>query len=194
MPKLRNKSAIKRTASGFPDSVGINKFKVSSLCAYMGVACAALLPAQKSAAQETPTLNPRHPNVLYVFPDQFRNSAMGFWRDSLYRDHVRWQGDPVQTPRLNAFADEAAVFSQALSNCPVSSAHRGMLLTGLYPNKSGVSLNCNATRPISDLRDDLTCLSDVFHQAGYRCAYILSLIHISEPTRQNSPSRMPSSA
>ena len=130
------------------------------------------------------TLPPQRPNVLYVFPDQFRNSAMGFWRDSLYRDHVRWQGDPVHTPRLNAFADEAAVFSQALSNCPVSSAHRGMLLTGLYPNKSGVSLNCNATRPISDLRDDLTCLSDIFHQAGYQCAYIGKL-HAHFPTKNN---------
>ena len=46
------------------------------------------------------TLPPQRPNVLYVFPDQFRNSAMGFWRDSLYRSHVRWQGDPVHTPRL----------------------------------------------------------------------------------------------
>ena len=116
------------------------------------------------------TLPPQRPNVLYVFPDQFRNSAMGFWRDSLYRSHVRWQGDPVHTPRLNAFADEAAVFSQALSNCPVSSAHRGMLLTGLYPNKSGVSLNCNATRPISGLRDALPCRSAVVHPAGYRRA------------------------
>ncbi len=126
----------------------------------------------------------KHPNVIYVFPDQFRNSAMGFWRDSVYRQHVGWQGDPVHTPNLNRFATQSVVFSRALSNCPISSAHRGMLLTGLYPNKSGVSLNCNATRPISDLRDDLCCMSDVFHNAGYQCAYIGKL-HANFPTRNN---------
>ncbi len=132
----------------------------------------------------TPHAGKKHPNVLYVFPDQFRNSAMGFWRDSVYRHHVGWQGDPVHTPNLDRFASQSVVFSRALSNCPVSSAHRGMLLTGLYPNKSGVSLNCNATRPISDLRDDLCCLSDIFHIAGYQCAYIGKL-HANYPTRNN---------
>lgn len=151
--------------------------------ACLGVAAVGVYPAAK--ADNTSSQNtPKRPNVLYVFPDQFRNSSMGFWRDSLYRQHVRWLGDPVHTPRLNAFADQSVVFSHALSNCPVSSAHRGMLLTGLYPNKSGVSLNCNATRPISDLRDDLTCLSDVFHRAGYQCAYIGKL-HAHFPTKNN---------
>lgn len=126
----------------------------------------------------------KHPNVLYVFPDQMRNAALGFWRDSAYRDEVPWRSDPTVTPRLNAFARQSVVFSSALSNCPISSAHRGMLLTGLYPNKSGVTLNCHSSRPISNLRDDVCGLSDVFHNAGYQCAYIGKL-HAHFPTPNN---------
>lgn len=131
-----------------------------------------------------PMIARKHPNVIYVFPDQFRNSAMGFWRDSAYSREVGWRGDPVFTPRLDSLARQSVVFTSALSNCPVSSAHRGMLMTGLYPNKSGVSLNCNSRRPISDLRDDCLCLSDIFAQAGYDCAYFGKL-HAHYPTRNN---------
>jgi len=133
---------------------------------------------------QTFSLAAKKPNVIYVFPDQLRNAAMGFWQDSVYRQHINWRPDPTYTPYLNRFASQSMVFSSAMSNCPVSSAHRGMLLTGLYPHQSGVSLNCNASRPLSDLRDDVTCISDIFHQAGYRCAYFGKL-HVHFPTPNN---------
>ena len=44
----------------------------------------------------------------------------------------------VHTPRLIDFARESMVLTSAMSNCPLSSPHRGSLLTGMYPNKSGV--------------------------------------------------------
>lgn len=166
MPKIHHHYSVRYLATG-------GLLLLSSLA----------LGAAKKATKKAPE-SAKRPNVLYVFPDQFRNSAMGFWRDSVYSRHVGWEGDPVHTPNLDAFARQSVVFTRALSNCPISSAHRGMLLTGLYPNKSGVSLNCNATRPISDLRDDVLCISDVFHQAGYRCAYIGKL-HANYPTRNN---------
>ena len=111
------------------------------------------------------------PNVIYVFPDQYRNHAMGFWRQEGFREHVNFKGDPVVTPNLDKFARESVVLTSAQSNCPLSSPHRGMLLSGMYPNKSGVSLNCNSVRIISSLREDLTCIGDVYKQAGYDCAY-----------------------
>lgn len=106
------------------------------------------------------------PNVIYVFPDQMRNHAMGFWREARFRDAVNFEGDPVHTPNLDRFAKESVVLTSAMSNCPLSSPHRGILLTGMYPEHSGVPLNCNANRPISSLRKDATCISDVFSQAG----------------------------
>ena len=54
-------------------------------------------------------------------------------------------------------------------------------MTGMYPNKSGVPLNCNSTRPISSLREDAECIGDVFSKAGYDCAYFGKL-HADFPT------------
>lgn len=123
----------------------------------------------------------QQPNVIYVFPDQFRNQAMAFWGEEGFREHVNFRNDPVLTPRLDKFARESVVLSAAQSNCPLSSPHRGSLLTGMYPNRSGVPLNCNSTRPISTLREDAECVSDVFSKAGYDCAYFGKL-HVDFPT------------
>lgn len=127
------------------------------------------------------------PNIIYVFPDQYRNQAMEFWGQDGFRDKVNFRNDPVHTPNLNAFAREALVLSSAQSNCPLSSPHRGMLLTGMYPNKSGVPLNCNSSRPISSLREDVDCIGDVFSKSGYDCAYFGKL-HADFPT-PNDPQR-----
>lgn len=121
------------------------------------------------------------PNVIYVFPDQFRNMAMGFWNEPGFRECVRFEADPVHTPNIDRFAKESLVLSSAMSNCPLSSPHRGSLLTGMYPNKSGIPLNCNSDRPISSLRADVECVSDVFSKNGYDCAYFGKL-HAEFPT------------
>ena len=102
---------------------------------------------------EAPHNEQKAPNVIYVFPDQMRNSAMEFWSSEKYASHIPYKGDPVITPNLNKFADEAVVFSSAYSNSPLSSPHRGSLLTGMYPNRSGVPLNINSTRPFNSLRE-----------------------------------------
>lgn len=125
--------------------------------------------------------NISHPNVIYIFPDQMRNQAMEFWNETGFAGKVNFRADPVHTPNLNRFAKESFVFTSAQSNCPLSSPHRGMLLTGMYPENSGVSLNCNSDRPISSLRVDATTISDVFSEAGYNCAYIGKL-HTDFPT------------
>lgn len=120
------------------------------------------------------------PNVVYVFPDQMRNHAMGFWRESEYSNRINAKTDPVHTPSLNKFAGQSLVLSSAISNCPISSPHRGMLLTGMYTENSGVPLNCNSNRPKSYLRPDAITVSDVFRDSGYDCAYIGKL-HVDYP-------------
>ncbi len=146
----------------------------------------AMVP-QMGLAQSVASQNQRLPNVVYVFPDQFRNFAMGFWGRPEYMNKLRTVGDPVHTPNIDRFAGESVVLSSAMSNCPLSSPHRGSLMTGMYPNKSGVPLNCNSSRPFSSLRDDAKCLSDVLSEAGYDCAYIGKL-HAQTPLR-NDPDR-----
>lgn len=124
------------------------------------------------------------PNIIYVFPDQFRNHAMQLWSEEGFRDKVNFKGDPVHTPVLSRFARESVVLTSAQSNCPLSSPHRGMMLTGMYPDGSGVSLNCNSTRPNSSLRADAVTISDVLSRNGYDCAYFGKL-HVDFPTPNN---------
>lgn len=121
------------------------------------------------------------PNLVYVFPDQFRKQAMEFWDAPEFEGSIRTKADPVKTPQLNQFASDAVVFTNMVSNCPLCSPHRGSLMTGLYPNSSGVPLNINATRPISSLRSDVTCFGDVLFEAGYETAYI-GKWHLDYPT------------
>ncbi len=123
-------------------------------------------------------------NIIYVFPDQFRNCAMQFWGDPDFAKSVKFRPDPVKTPNLNSFARQSIVFTQAQSNCPLSSPHRGMLFTGMYPDGSGVALNCNSDRPVSSLRANAECLSDVLSKSGYNCAYFGKL-HLDYPTKNN---------
>ena len=129
------------------------------------------------------TITDEQPNIIYVFPDQYRNMAMDFWDNPEFQQ-ANILADPVHTPHLNRFAKESLVLSNAMSNCPLSSPHRGSLMTGMYPNKSGIPINCNSNRPISNLRADVECMSDVFSQNGYECAYFGKL-HADYPTRNN---------
>lgn len=154
---------------------------VNLLISGLGLCC---LPGCNTPKQTTVL---EQPNVIYIFPDQYRNSAFGFWGQEGFKEQVNFKNDPVSTPNLDAFARESVVLTSAQSNCPLSSPHRGMLFTGMYANKSGVPLNCNSTRPISSLRQDAECVSDVFSKAGYDCAYFGKL-HLDYPT-PNDPER-----
>ncbi|MEG2063039.1 MAG: sulfatase-like hydrolase/transferase [Kiritimatiellia bacterium] len=113
------------------------------------------------------------PNLLIVFPDQMRGQAMGFMNM-----------DPVRTPRLDAFAQQSYVFTQAVSNYPVCSPFRGILMSGALPWVNGVTTNCVATdqTPSVELREDLPCWSDVLHNAGYD-QYYIGKWHLDAPHR-----------
>lgn len=126
----------------------------------------------------------QRPNILYVFPDQMRSSAMAFWDSPEYEGVQGWDADPVVTPRLDAFASESVVLSSATSACPLSSPYRGMFLTGMYPERSGIWSNCMALRPDNTLRTDAVCISDVLSSQGWECAYIGKL-HAEVPMRND---------
>jgi hypothetical protein len=78
------------------------------------VACVSLA----GAAPDRPDV----PNLVFVFADQMRGSAMGFLGE-----------EPVVTPNLDRLAQQSVVFTQAASNYPVCSPYRAMLMTGQYP-------------------------------------------------------------
>jgi arylsulfatase A-like enzyme len=103
-----------------------------------------------------------------MFPDQFRRQAIGFM-----------DADPVITPRLDKFAAESMVLTDAVSSYPVCSPFRAMLFTGQYPITNGVTTNCNSSRDVM-LRRDQRCLTDVLQDSGYSTGY-LGKWHLDKP-------------
>jgi arylsulfatase A-like enzyme len=113
------------------------------------------------------------PNLLFVLVDQMRGQALGFLKE-----------DPVLTPRLDRFAQQALVLPNAVSNYPVCSPYRAMLLTGRYPHSNGVLSNCNTNgaKHGYELRESARCWSDVLHEKGYSLGYI-GKWHLDSPRK-----------
>ena len=127
-----------------------------------GLAAPAAVGLTRAAADSTE--NPQNrPNLVFVFPDQMRGQAMGFLKE-----------DPVITPHLDRFAAEALVLPQAVSNYPVCSPYRAMLMTGQWPHANKVLSNCNSrTTPYgNELQESSRCWSDVLKSEGYSLGYI----------------------
>lgn len=115
------------------------------------------------AGKAAPEINKKHPNLVIVFPDQMRGQALGFLKE-----------DPVVTPHLDRFAEESLVLPQAVSNYPVCSPFRAMLMTGKYPHTNGVIGNCTSrSEPYGvELKESDRCWSDVLKDKGYSLGYI----------------------
>lgn len=117
------------------------------------------------------------PNLLFVISDQFRPQAMEFMNQ-----------DPVITPNLDKLTSQGRVFTNAVSNQPLCSPYRGMLMTGMYPFSNGVLTNCNTSSRQygNELNVKDTCFSDVLSQNGYYCGYI-GKWHLDAPTYEEGP-------
>jgi len=127
--------------------------------------------AQKAAKPKTP------PNLLIIMADQWRGQALGF------------EGrEPVMTPYLDGYAKESLVLSQMVSNYPVCSPARAMLMTGQYPLKNHVYSNVNSSSaPFGiELQKDAICWSDVLKANGYSNGYI-GKWHLDSPYQPYIP-------
>ncbi len=144
------------------------QFLKSSLAA--GSAMALAGPAALGRQQDR---SRKQPNLVFVFPDQMRGQAMGFMKE-----------DPVLTPCLDRFATESVVFTQAVSNYPVCSPYRAMLMSGRMPHANKVLANCNSngTKYGYELPQGARCWSDVLRDEGYSLGYI-GKWHLDAPRR-----------
>ncbi len=105
----------------------------------------------------------KKPNIVYVFPDEFNPYAMGFMNEY-----------PVITPNLDKFSSESVVLENAISNQPVCSPYRAMLMTSKYGFATGVTTNCNSntTQMGVYLKEDEICMTDVLSKNSYNVGYI----------------------
>jgi len=110
-----------------------------------------------SAKKETP------PNLLIILVDQWTGHALGFENEL-----------PVFTPHLDSLSKQSLVLKQMVSNFPVCSPARAMLLTGKYPLKNHVYTNVNSSSASYgvELPKDIVCWSDVLKSNGYSNGYI----------------------
>ncbi len=126
---------------------------------------------EKSTSVVQDEKNHSQPNLLFIFPDQFRNAAIGINNQ-----------DPVKTPNLDQLAGEGMIVSNAISSYPLCSPYRGMLMTGLLPYNNQVLTNSNSQRHQynnSWQKDDIS-FSDVLVKNGYDAGYVGKL-HLTSP-------------
>jgi arylsulfatase A-like enzyme len=95
------------------------------------------------------------PNIVFVFADQLRYSALGCCGNAV-----------VQTPHLDALAQEGLCMDSAFSSCPICSPYRGQVLTGKYAHANGCLDN------EYELDQSQETLPQVLGRAGYRTAYV----------------------
>jgi arylsulfatase A-like enzyme len=100
------------------------------------------------------------PNVVFLFPDQLRAQALSLYGNSAY---VETQ---IDTPNINRLADRGVTLDSAISNCPVCTPARAMLVTGRYPQSTGHLINSTRTR-----HSEIS-IADAFSHQGYRTAWI----------------------
>lgn len=97
----------------------------------------------------------RRPNVVFIFPDQWRAQAFGYRGDA-----------NAHTPAIDTLARESFDFTNAVSGLPVCSPYRASLMTGQYAVRNGMVVND------VELKPNGPTLGECFRKAGYETAYI----------------------
>jgi arylsulfatase A-like enzyme len=121
-----------------------------------------LLAAGAAAGRAAPAPR-RQPNFLVILTDDHGIGDVGCF------------GSPeALTPNLDRLAASGVRFSQWYANAPVCSASRAAVLTGKYPERTGVreALKSLPSFDIEGLRQGETTLPGLLRKQGYRSAAI----------------------
>jgi arylsulfatase A-like enzyme len=125
-----------------------------------GIAAGVAAATSQAAYAKT---SARKPNVLYVFDDEHRYQSMP---GEPYSDAV--------APHIDDFRKANFSMERCISNYPLCSPYRGILMTGLWPYQNGIVRNW------IELGTDFKSIGHAFDDAGYRTAYV-GKWHLSGP-------------
>jgi arylsulfatase A-like enzyme len=106
------------------------------------------------------------PNLLFIVSDDL-NNMLGCY------------GDPrAKTPNLDRLAARGVLFDKAYCTFPLCGPSRNSMLTGLYPNSTGILANAQIFRQTIPTH---LSLPQAFRNAGYFAARIGKLYHYNVP-------------
>lgn len=106
------------------------------------------------------------PNVLFIISDDLNNS-LGCYGHPL-----------VQSPHIDRLAGRGVRFERAYCQFPLCGPSRNSMLTGLYPNSTGILRNAQIFRQTIPRQ---LSLSQAFRRSGYFAARIGKLYHYNVP-------------
>jgi len=109
---------------------------------------------------------PAPKNVLFLMADDL-NNLLGCYGDPLAR-----------TPNIDRLAARGVRFDRAYCTFPLCGPSRNSMLTGLYPNSTGIHGNSQIFRQTIPTQ---VSLSQAFRQQGYVAARIGKLYHYNVP-------------
>jgi len=132
----------------------------------LGIVCAMAGGVLADARHKT-----RPPNIVFFLADDLGQRDLGCYGSTFY-----------ETPHLDRMAREGARFTRAYAACPVCSPTRASLLTGKYPQRTGITDYIGAPQPhqwkrntrhlpapYADRLDHReTTLAEAFKEAGYK--------------------------
>jgi arylsulfatase A-like enzyme len=102
----------------------------------------------------------RRPNILFVFSDQHRWCSLPFTEM------------PRQVaPNFSRMAREGTSFDNCISTNPICVPYRGMLITGMWPHRSGIVGN-HYFRDEDIVGVDAPTIAHTFRDGGYTTGYV----------------------
>ncbi|MBM4087977.1 MAG: sulfatase [Planctomycetes bacterium] len=117
--------------------------------------------ASAASAADSP-----RPNVLFLISDDL-NNFLGCYGDSR-----------AKTPNIDKLAARGVRFERAYCTFPLCGPSRNSMLTGLYPNSTGILANAQIFRQTIPAH---ASLPQAFRRAGYFAARIGKLYHYNVP-------------
>ncbi len=123
--------------------------------------------ASATMAAAAPQAQKQKPNIILYLADQFRWDFVGANR----------LNSSTNTPNLDAMAEHGTLFTHAVTNQPVCSPSRSVMLTSRYATETGVWHNAMPINPA------LPTLAGELRKAGYT-ANLLGKWHLAPPTAE----------
>jgi arylsulfatase A-like enzyme len=137
-------------------------FGTAAAAATAGIAAAPLHAKAESESGRAPQPERRKPNIVLYIADQFRWDFVGANR----------LNTSTNTPNIDAMAARGTLFTHAVTNQPVCSPSRSIMLTGRYATETGVWHNALPMNPA------LPTLAVELRKAGYT-ANLLGKWHLA---------------